>query len=277
MNFTVEIYLKTNEHTDEKVCIGLFAISPELKFFNYSKKKLKLAAGLMDFDALKNIESTLNRFRNGITTNHEMPISEFDDYLNYERFQYLTTYSKGLLFFKKPKPLDFELSKENFEKIFRLFVGEFDEVKSKVVSARTVFNKELKSEEFNKIDVNYSLNPETIRTIYTPHKIDFIGKNGVLHAGNFIDFNTKPDTIDKSLMEFDRIATGLNLFSKNKGIGKGHYKAYFSEPEGDEAKTVLDRARRDTTKSYELVGLDTINDIKMLLNTGEFMKFSEIV
>jgi len=277
MNFTAEIYLKTNEHTDEKVCIGLFAISPERKFFSYSTKKLKLASGLMEYNALKNIESTLKRFRNGITTNHEMPISELDDYLNFERFQYLTTYSKGLLFFKEPKPLDFELSNENFEKLFRLFVGEFDEVKSKVVTARTLFNKELKSEEFNKIDVNYTLNPETIRTIYAPHKIDFVGKNGVLHAGNFIDFTTKPETIDKSLMEFDRIATGLNLFSKSKGIGAGHYKAYFSEPEDNGAKKVLDRAIKDTTKSYELVGLDKINEIKLLLNTGEFMKFSEIV
>jgi len=277
MNFTAEIYLKTNELTDEKVCIGLFAISPERKFFSYSMKKLKLASGLMEYNALKNIESTLKRFRNGIGTNPEMPLSELDDYLNFERFQYLTTYSKGLLYFKKPKPLDFELNNESFDKLFRLFVGEFDEVKSKVVTARTLFNKELKSEEFNKIDVNYTLNPETIPTIYAPHKIDFVGKNGVLHAGNFIDFATKPETIDKSLMEFDRIATGLNLFSVSKGIGAGHYKAYFSEPEDIGAKKVLDRARRDTTKSYELVGLDKINEIKLLLNTGEFMKFSEIV
>ncbi len=277
MNFTAEIYLKTNEHTDEKVCIGLFAISPERKFFSYSTKKIKLASGLLDYDVLKNIEATLKHFRDGIKTNHDMPVSALDDYLNAERFHYLNTYSKGLLFFTKPKPLDVELTPENFDKLFRLFVGELDEVKRKVVSARKVFNEELKSEEFNKIDVNYKLNPEIISTIYTPHKIDFIGKNGVLHAGNFIDFSTKPETIDKSLMEFDRIASGLNLFSASKGIGKGSYKAYFNEPEDKETKKVLDRAMKDSSKAYELVGLDKINDIKTLLSTGAFIKFSEIV
>lgn len=277
MNFTAEIYIKTNEHTDEKVCIGLFAISPERKFFDYSTKKIKLAFGLMDHEALKNIEVTLKRYKNGINSNNKISIPEFDDYLNFERFTYLNNYSKGVLSFRKPKPLDCELNKETFEKLFRLFVGEFDKVKRKEISARSIFNKELKSDEFNKIDINYRLKPDTITTIYTAHKIDFIGKNGVLIAGNFIDFKSKPETIEKALIEFDRISLGLNLFSNKRGLEKGKYKAYFNDPEDNEAKKVLDRAKKDSNKSYELVSLDKIKDIKNLLNEGSFIKFSEIV
>jgi hypothetical protein len=145
-------------------------------------------------------------------------------------------------------------------------------------SFKSAFRSIIRMESFEKIDIDYKVSPNVLSGIYTPHNVEFIGKNGSFIAGDTIDFNAKPGTIEKSLFEFDRIARGLkHLALKNNLENEGKYYAYFSLPEAEEGKKVLDLARKDKNKNFVLKELDHLEKLSDRIEDDEFGKFSEWV
>ena len=197
---------------------------------------------------------------------------------NHGSFEYLNRYSNGLMHFTKPKPIGLEMTESNFLKLYGKLVDEPEVKSEKKMDFKTKVTRILKRKEFDVVDRHYKITPELINNVYASHTIDFIGKNGVILAGNTIDFNAMPATIDKGLYEFSRISKGLSeLSDKYNFKGSGEYTAYFEFPEDSDSRKVLDLARKDTNKGFKLEELDALDKTADKISKGNFMKFSDAV
>lgn len=276
-----ELYVKSSSLVDEKICIGLFVSDENNLFFDYSKKKLALSLKLIKSLDKNTTIHWLDNLKEKIREDHKNDeLGLFRTDFNRATLAYLNTYSKGVFYFSEPKPISAEVNADYFNRLFKRLVdsemtAEMDRAVEKS-SFRKKVRSILKTEPFKKIDTSYEVIPDLISGIYAPHKIDFIGKNGSLLAGDSIDFHAAPATIAKSLFEFDRIARGLkNLASKRKLTDEGAYYAYFSPPESEEGKKVLDFARSDKNKSFVLKELDHMEKLAVHIEEDDYTKFSD--
>jgi hypothetical protein len=279
---TSELYMKSSSLVDEKICVGLFVIDGENVFFDYSKNKFKIALKLdpsLDNSAtlhwLENLKEKIKRDH----SNEEFGFFRSD--FNSATLGYLNTYSKGVFHFSEPKPISASIDRPYFVRLFKRMVdSEMSESGRHIVASMPSFKSEFRSiikrESFESIDIAYKVEPKVLSGIYTPHKVEFIGKNGSFIAGDTVDFNTKPATIEKSLFEFDRIAKGLKaLAAKNNFPNEGEYYAYFSMPEDEDGKQVLDLAMNDGTKNFVLKELDHLERLADHIENEAYRKFSE--
>lgn len=278
-SFTSELYVRTSALTDEKICIGLFVVSDNAKFFAFSERKLRLADKLLDNSAFKNLEANLKSIRKEVERLNDSSVLLLDsDKFNRASFEYLNRYANGLLHFTSPKPLGLELNESNFFMLYSKLVDEPMVKSVKRVDFKSRVSTVLKREAFDKVDRHFRVTPDLVASMYATHTIDFIGKNGAILAGNTIDFNAPPATIDKGLFEFSRISKGLAEFSRYKGFnGVGEYVAYFEMPEDRDARKVLDLARKDKNKGFELKELDALEKTADRISKGNYMKFSEFL
>ena len=281
---TSELYVKSSSLVDEKICVGLFVIDEEHVFFDYSKNKLNIAQKLepsLDKNAalhwLQNLKEKISRDHKS----EELGLFRSD--FNSATLSYLNTYSKGVFKFSDPKPISARIDAEYFERLFKRIVNaEISESSRSLMAGSPGFRNEfrsiIKKKSFETIDIAYKIEPKVLPGIYIPHNVEFIGKNGSFLAGDAIDFNTKPGTIEKSLFEFDRIAKGLkNLAVKNNFENEGSYFAYFSMPDDEDGKKVLDLAIKDDTKNFVLKELDHLENLAYRIKEEEYSKFSEWV
>jgi hypothetical protein len=281
---TSELYMKSSSLVDEKVCVGLFVIEGENVFFDYSEHKFKLAHRLnpsLDKGAtlhwLKNLKEKISKDH----SNDELGLFRSD--FNSSTLSYLNTYSKGVFLFSEPKPIDAKIDAAYFARLFKRIVdselsGDEATGLRNTLSFKSAFRSIIRRESFKRIDIAYTVEPEVLSGIYTPHIVEFIGKNGNFIAGDTIDFTAKPSTIEKSLFEFDRIAKGLKILAKRHNLpNEGKYFAYFSPPEETDGKRVLDLARKDDTKNFVLKELDHLEKLSDTLEDGGYHKFSEWV
>ncbi|MFN2430691.1 MAG: hypothetical protein ABR574_11780 [Cryomorphaceae bacterium] len=276
---TSELYVRSSSVVDEKICIGLFVINDDNVFFDYSKKKLSISLKLVESLDKSTIVHWLESLKEKISRDHRSDeLGYFRSDFNSATLDYLNTYSNGVFYFSKPKPIATKVSEQSFKVLFRKLVDSEMGVAKEFGTPN--FKREvraiLKTAPFKRIDTSYKVLPDLVSGIYAPHKIDLIGKNGSLLVGDSIDFNAPPASIDKSLFEFDRIARGLKKLSIERGLDdKGKYYAYFSPPEGEEGKKVLSLALKDRNKSFVLKELDHLEKLGKKIVDGKYKKFSE--
>lgn len=276
---TSELYIKSSSLLDEKICVGLFAVNDNEAFFDYSYRKLALSLKLIESLDKSEVTHWLKNLKDRISRAHKYDdIRSFRSDINEGTLSYLNTYSKGTFYFSKPKPIAAEINADYFNRLFAKLVDSEIEVSKKQVEPnfKRKVKAMLKAEPFKKIDTSYKVMPELVSGIYAPHTIDFIGKNGSFLAGDSIDFLAKPETIDKSLFEFERISRGLIKLANDRGLkGEGKYFAYFMPPESEEGKKVLDFAMKDKTKSFTLKELDHLEKLVAKIEANPYQKFSE--
>jgi hypothetical protein len=273
MNSISILYIKTSSHTDEKISIGLFASSSEKKYFSYSSDKIKIANSIIETNIAPSISYTLKNIKREIDSFNKSPLKFNDFGLNESSFNYLNTYSKGILHFEKLKPVGVEINDSSFESLFNLLVDSAVETEN-VVSFSKRFNSKLKNKAFNKIDKKYEIAPRILGT-YASHKVDFIGKNGSLLVGTSIDFNSRPETIDRGILEFNAITKALKSFSREHKLPEGNYNIYCNEPVEAEGKEFFDKVYYDKNKIFNLLTIDKVDDVITQLEEGNYIKFSE--
>jgi hypothetical protein len=275
MNLISILYIKTSSHTDEKISIGLFASSSEKKYFSYSSEKIRIANSIIEVNIAPSISNTLKKLKREIDAYNIAPIKFNDFGLNESSFNYLNTYSKGILSFEKLKPVGIEINDDSFKYLFNLLIDS-SEVKENVVSFSKKLNSKLKNKAFDKVDVKYEIESLILGT-YASHKVDFIGKNGALLVGSSIDFNSRPDTIDKNILEFNVIIKSLNELSINRRIPLGNFNIYFNEPESSEGRVFFNKVYRDNSKTFNLFPLDEIDNTISQIEGGDYIKFSQFI
>lgn len=279
-NTLIPVCIRPNILSDDKITVGMFGISDNSLHFAYSEDKVKKAGSFLDkwsSDYLINFFKELNsslELKNRRNGSHEL----FESYMDEKYFNYLSTYSKGLIHFGSPKAFSAELTKEAFDKAFTHFVGIRSlDLPEKKKTFRKIFDSFLTRESFKKVDTKYTLDPRLITGIFAPHKIDFIGVNGSPYAGIGVDFTNSPADVDKILITFNLISDGLKSLSKSKDLGEGVYEVYFNEPLGSENRTILDEVRKNNTLNFKMVEIDKIGKAMEKIDSGHYIKFSESV
>lgn len=228
------IYLQTNTVSGEKIAVGLLAISENEVFFQVSDHKLKLVAKLSNADVLKHAEISFALINNKVVeTNKENKshsLIKNDSLFTKEYISYLNKYSKGLMQFDMPKLYAGIVDKKIFKTLFQQFIGEWEEkpeAAKKIVQFHTVIKKQLNKPVFKqKVDVDYTLNPQKIAGLLKPLDITLISKNGSILAAQAIDFSNSEDVITKHTYELQVIIDCLEKLGK-QNINKKHHGSYY--------------------------------------------------
>ncbi|MGY6523485.1 MAG: hypothetical protein ACXIUD_17270 [Mongoliitalea sp.] len=277
-NLVVPISIKLNSLTGDVITIGLLAFNERDTFFNFSYEKLKMAKHFLDNSSMTYIEHALIGMGESFLKDTDRDGLAFArTVLNEKYIDYLSKYSRGLLKIGEPKGFALPLDEDTFLKAFKSFVGA-DPGKKSVnapFSMRREMTNFLKKEAFEKIDTLYTINPSIIPGIYAPHKLDFIGINGSPYAGLAVDFTKEEGEVDKTILTFRYIANGLAVRASKFGMGLGKYELYFNIPESKENKRLLDMARKDNTKGFEMIEFEKTDRIIKYIESNDFRKFSE--
>lgn len=273
MNSISVLYIKTSSHTEEKISVGLFACGLNKKYFSYSKEKIKIANSIIESNLIPLIGSTLQNIEREINIFNKSPLKFNEFGLNESSFNYLSTYSKGILNFEVLKPISIDITDETFDQLFKLLIDSSPE-KNNVISFSKRFSNKLKHKAFDKIDRKFEITTEILGT-YAAHKVDFIGKNGSLLVGTAMDFNSRPETVDRGILEFKAITNSLMSFSNKNKLPKGTFNIYCNEPESLEGKKFFDKVYADKNKTFSLLTLEKIDDVISQIENGNYIKFSE--
>lgn len=276
-NFLIPISVRLNSLTDDVVTVGLLAFNDNCRYFDFSSEKMRLANLFLDSNSKAYLEKAFKLLKANFLSGEKIFNLPFPNLLLEEKyFDYLTKYSNGIIKFGEPKGFAMKLDEETFYKVFKNFVGAEP---GKNVQTSTSLRREmgifLKAKVFDKVDVNFAIDPSLIPGIYAPHKLDFIGINGSPYAGLGIDFKKGAVEVDKTILTFKSIANGLAGISEKLKMSRGTYELYFNEPESKENKSLLDKVKKDKSKGFELLEFDKIDRVIKKLNLGDYKKFSE--
>lgn len=280
------ISAKTNSYSNEKVVIGLLAISAHKIYFEYANEKLnlftKFFSGQNPMSLLKKVLEQIkiaSEEQNLANSTVKIPLNA--SLYTEEYFEYLKKYSNGLLQFSETIEIPKLFTFENFESYFKNFVG--SELKSKPFSKKSnihstvkaYFKKEGLTE---KADVDFNLNPINFKGILKATKIPLITKNGAVNAIQVIDFKTQPTSITNHLYETKIIQESLVKFLNPKQIKLNKIQIAFDEPEIDTPQhTIFDMAYSEYKEVFDFIDYEKVDKITSEILNSNNTKFSGLV
>lgn len=279
------IYLQTNSLSNEKIAVGLIAISENEILLEVSDEKLKFGTKFTNIDTIKHLELNFGLIKNKVNQvncdkksyNLLNDTNLFtNDYINY-----LNKYSKGFLQFDSPKSYAGDIDKLIFKNLFEKFIGKWNEEKkgiTKHVQFHTIIKKHLNKPIFkDKVDVDYVLNPNHIKGLLKPHDITLISKNGSILAAKAIDFNNSEEIITKHTYELEIIANCLNNFGK-ESINKNHIGEYyllFNKPlKNSQQEKLLNEIIKTKKNILKIEEASFLKELECKLEKADYSKFS---
>ncbi len=279
------IYLQTNSVSNEKIAIGLLAIGEKEIFLQLSDQKLKIGAKLSNSDIIKHAELSFALIQNKVDqTNKEQKqfaLINNESLFTKEYITYLNKYSQGLLQFDLPKTFAGDIDKSMFKKLFLQFVGsskDEEHIVKKQVHFHATIKKQLNKPIFQeKVDIDYTLNPNNIKGLLKPQDITLISKNGSILAAKAIDFNNSEEVITKHTYELEVIVHCLNNFGKqsiNKNP-KGNYYLLFNKPlQNSPQEKLLNEIKKTKNDIIQLEEIGFLSELETKLEKDNFSKFS---
>jgi len=258
------ISIKTNNFSNEKIVVGLLAVSANKVYYGYSKDKLKILNKFGKNVNLSNFsENLLNQVKKKVvkTNNEKLKSQEAFNFNNTlfseEYFMYLSNYNNGVLHFSKPFEINYDFSDTDFDKYYSNFIGDIldDSKKDNKVSLYKKIKPYFEKEGLeDKADLNYILNSIYFKGILKDCQIPLITKNGNINALQTIDFCMHPNTITNNLYETKIIYDALITFAPKLKTSVEKIKVAFEEPElKTEQHKLLDLALKNTTKLLNLL------------------------
>ncbi|MEM0543855.1 hypothetical protein WFZ85_14665 [Flavobacterium sp. j3] len=217
------IYLPLNSNLQEKVSVGLVMSNGEQTIFRVSNPKMQVLKGLISsnrFNILKNyfsniineIEPKIDEFKLNIKTDVS------NNWLNESYFSYLNRYSNNLVIYSEPRNIDSDVTLESFKSIFNKYVFEYDE-EINIVKNEDILSK-VRTRLFTKIEdrvnLNVTISSNDFNELLTPVDVNFIGKNGVIVAGQTIDFVKRLYNLENDLTRFISFTKAVDYSSANK-------------------------------------------------------------
>lgn len=282
------ISIKTNNFSNEKIVVGLLAVTADKIYYAYSKDKLNV---LNKFSKNNNLsvfsKNILNQIKKKITktnskgTENQFHLNFSNSLFSEEYFSYLSNYNNGVVNFSKPFEINYDFSNTDFEKYYLNFLGEGITYKEK--NNKTSFYKKIKpyfekQGLKEKADLDYTLNPLDFQGILKDCKIPLITKNGNINAIQTIDFCMQPDTITNHLYETKIIFDALNKFAPKVNTSVEKIKVAFEEPElKTEQYKLFDLAIKEYNDTFEFITPDKVDDFTTKIINSEFTKFSSLV
>jgi hypothetical protein len=274
---------KTNSYSNEKVVIGLLAITAQKMHFGFAEEKLSLFSKFFDHQnpssllkkVLEQIKVAVDE-QNSVNPAAKMSLST--SLYNEEYFDYLKKYSNGLLQFSETLEIPKLFTTEDFESYFKNFVG--SDLKTKPIikkrnihsTVKAYFKKEGLTE---KADVDFNLHPTDFKGILKSTKIPLITKNGNVNAIQVIDFKTQPNSITGHLYETKIIQESLVKFLEPKKIALNKIQIAFDEPEVNTPQhSIFDMAYKEYKKEFDFIESEKIDSITSEILNSNNTKFS---
>lgn len=277
------IYLSPRIASNERIAIGLLFVSDGVPYFRYSERKLGIAKRLVENDSFSSILKILHSIKDHIeefTLNKELNFLEGSPF-SLEYTSYLNTYHNNLLTYSDPNKSIGEYSKKDFNDLYRIYIDDIylAELNSDKFDYSKNFKRRIKSSPIkDKVDTFFELRPKEVKSIYSTHKVTYIGVNGRLITGNGLDLNKDPYYIERDLYLYKSIANGLNIFSEKLNLPpKGTHIIYYNEPSGDRQKDIFHRALKDETSGITFKPFESFDSDEKYILEEDIKKFSEVL
>ena len=251
------IYIKPNVLTDELMLVGMLANMNGNPSVYFSDDRLKFIKKLMKKNQSKALVKFIHLINNEVDELTKVPDSLplFDHPYSQSIVQITAVYKKNFLVLSGPSEIA-DASKLSFEKLVRTIFNE--KLSSRAEKVKTISFRSLWLQELRVIKHSmrrkFSLSPELITTIFSPHMVDLIGiYEDRIHCFHSIDFKSAPRTVGKNLYEFSRLFDGLEEFSSQNGLQKGQYVLVYEKPANKNGKEMLEKALVDANSPFELL------------------------
>lgn len=285
-NFISIIYVQTNSISNEKIGVGLLAISNDEVFFEINTYKLKIAGKLSSLEVQKQVEFSFDLIKNKIDESKykDLGLLGFKDAPVFTKnyITYLNKYSDGILQFDLPKEYSEEINQYSFKKIFEQFIGNWEDAKySEKQKHHTYFSTEIKTllkkpvfEE--KADIDFKLEPQIIHGLLAPKDISLITKNGNILAAQAIDFSLGIETVIKNVYEYEIVINSLQKLTEShiKKNSKNKFILLFNKPKANSKQEKLLNEIVKTKKIMELEEQGYIDILEKKLKQNNYSKFS---
>ncbi|WP_116790168.1 hypothetical protein [Flavobacterium psychrotrophum] len=219
------VYIPLNAALDEKVSIGLIMFDNENNQFRVSESKLQAIKSLIPVQNYTILKTYFKSLHKDINEALEEGSIKFDitnkktAWVQESYMSYLHRYNNNLVSFSEVKSIDIPLNQENFKRIFEKYIFRYEEM---IEDAETTFEQQVEIALFPKIEgkvnIQQTITPFEFEELITPVTVDFIGKNGIIVAGQTIDFSKHVYYLESDLNKYVTFATAAN--SKDKKDGK---------------------------------------------------------
>lgn len=246
----VKYYPDTNR--DEGFGIGIILISEET---NLSTGQAGISLRKISSDRLKRINSAYGVKKSQLI---EMVIEEVNtNTYDKKTLDYLSIYENGNLRYSKPQIIECENLIERFDELYFKFAADYYEENAEnlTVNRKDIPNrlglKLRKNLKLNKLiderlNIGYEFKENSIsKFLIGNSKIDFIGGNGVVYAGEIVNLDLNEESLQKS-------------FNKTLALFEAISKSFPNRFEANECKLlVLEEQARNPEKSNYMDILNT--------------------
>jgi hypothetical protein len=277
------VYIKPDSLSEEKIAVGLLLNADNKPVFDYSIDKLKVAAKLIDAEAVesvkrlfKNISKEIEKYFKTASQKEAFEITPF----SYNYFEYLSRYSNNLLLYSNPEENFGNFDSGDFRELFRLLIDkEYGVEELKEISFKDEFEYRIKNSKVsNRLDIKYRLSKKRVPTILSNTEVDYIGANGCLYTGHVVDTHSRNSFVENKLYKIRSLVIGLNKLSVKLGLNeKGEHIVYFNEPKNDSEKDLLFRLTKDETLPFSVEHWEYFAEEEKRLEEGNVGKFSSFI
>lgn len=284
-SFFIPTYLKLGKLSEEKLLVGLIAVTPQSVQVKYSAKRIQLCAQVVSpeyahlakeiLEQIQNKASEVNALLNKSNEIH----FENNHVFNADYFEYLKKYSQNTIVFG-----NLEAYSANHTSTFlSLYENLMNEMPEFVKTVKSNFHTKIKSNFKasgieDKADIEFKISPDQLAGLYNDMTVSLITKNGSIFAVEAIDFNNGIPALTNSLNAFEVLISSLNQFSKDHKFKTGTYQILNSIPKsGSEQEKLLNHIYKFKKGIYKVMPEDSIEEITNKIKSGNYQKFSSIL
>jgi hypothetical protein len=200
-------------------------ICGEKVFFRHSTSKLSVIQKLISKDVYKATQNYLKLVETSVSSNEALSSnknvfhfkieSKYDRLFSEKYIEYLSRYNNNLISFSKPNFVDLEANEQIFRLLFNKFI-DIEEASDQVVIRRIDrFKKQYYPHVKSFFNIEQEINSTQYSGLFTPVKIDLMGKNDIEVFGQSIDFEKKVYSIEcniGNLLQLNRALPNAKQF-----------------------------------------------------------------
>lgn len=277
------LYIKSESISEEKIAVGMFLNAEKKPIFDYSEDKLRIAAKIVESDAVNSVEKVLKNIKKKVSSysKDKKQTEAFNiEPFTSTYFEYLSRYSNNLLIYSKPSENMGDFENDDFKSLFRLLIDKnYGVIEEKPISFKEKAEKRLKASKVSeRLDIKYRVPKNRVKSILSNKEVDYIGVNDSIYSGNVIDTETDHYVIESKVYQLRALIDGLmdlahSLHLKNEG----HHILYYNEPVGRKQKEVIHDLLRDDTSPFLIKPWDTFEEEEKSIEEHGVGKFSEFI
>lgn len=284
-SFFIPTYLKLGKLSEEKLLVGLIAVTPQSVQVKYSAKRIQLCAqvvgpeyAMLAKEILEQIQNKASKVNALLGKSDEIHFENVHVF-NADYFEYLKNYSQNTIVFGNVEVFSANQS-SSFLSLYENLMNEKPELEKMI---KTNFHTKIKSNLKaggieDKADLEFRIGPDQLAGLYNDMTVSLITKNGSIFAVEAIDFNNGIPALTNSLHAFEVLISSLNQFSKEHNLKLGNYNILNSVPKsGSEQEKVLNNIFKFKKNLYKVMPEDSIEEITNKIKSGNYQKFSSLL